>query len=198
MRTVILTMLSLILLGILGAAVFVYSGVFNVAADEPHSALVYAVMETTRIRSIKAHASGIVVPAGYDSEANIAAAAGHFAEHCVMCHGGPGVKPNEIAAGMYPTPPSLKHVRDRYTPAEIFWILKHGIKTSAMPTMADDGDAMLWSTVTFLERLPGMSEEDYNDLWMKAQAQNGGKGMSMGGMNMHGADEPTAEKSSKP
>lgn len=193
MKTVILTTLSLFLLAVAGAVAFVYSGVFNVAADEPHSTVVHAVLETARVRSIKAQAAGIVVPGGFDEEAKIISAAGHFSEHCVTCHGAPGAKAGETAQGMYPKPPDLTHVSERFRPAELFWIIKHGLKMSGMPSMAHDGDAMLWSTVAFLQRLPHMSGEDYNGLWMKAQAQNG-EGHNMGGMNMHGAGATDAEK----
>lgn len=187
MRTVILTVLSAIVLAILGAVAFVYSGIFNVAADEPHSALVLSVLETARVRSIQAHAAGIVPPSGYDTEPNVVAAAGHFAEHCVICHGAPGVKQSDLAKGMYPRPPDLTQVSDRYTPGQIFWIVKHGIKMTAMPTMADDGDPMLWATVAFLQRLPRMSEDDYNELWMKAQAEAGQGHGGMGEMKMGGS-----------
>lgn len=197
MKTVVLTTLSLIVIAVVGAAAFVYSGVLNIAADEPHSAFVHAVMETARARSIKAHSTGIVVLGGFDDEAKIVGAVGHFSEHCVICHGAPGTKPDKIAQGMYPKPPDLKHVSERYTPAELFWIIKHGIKMTGMPSMADDGDAMLWSTVAFLRQLPRMSDEDYNDLWMKAQAQNGGS-HNMGGMDTHGAAATDAEQQHKP
>ncbi|MDN3626867.1 hypothetical protein [Methylobacterium isbiliense] len=58
---------------------------------------------------------------------------------------------------------------------------------SGMPSMESDGDAMLWSTVAFLEKLPRMSDEAYNDLWMQAQAAGSQGGMNHGAMNMDGA-----------
>ncbi|MBN9560562.1 MAG: cytochrome c [Alphaproteobacteria bacterium] len=199
MKTVVLTTLSLIVLALIGAAAFVYSGVFNVAAAEPHSAFVYSVLQTARIRSIKARAAGIVVPDGYDTEPKIVGAVGHFVEHCATCHGAPGTKPAEFAKGMNPRPPDLKRVKDRYTPAELFWIVKNGIKMTGMPSMADDGDPMLWATVGLLERLPSMTDKDFNDLWMQAQAQaKGGRGMQMDRMDMHGAGGSDSEKQHKP
>lgn len=197
MRTVILTTLSLIVLAALGVVAFVYSGLFNVAAARPDPPIIYSVLQTVRIRSIQAHAAGIVVPSGYDTEPKIVAAVGHFVEHCATCHGAPGTKPAEFTKGMNPRPPNLTHVKDRYTRAELFWILKNGIKMTGMPSMAADGDPMLWATVAMLEQLPKMTDEDFNDLWMQAQAQEGGghggmEGMSgmggMGGKDTHGKD----------
>lgn len=168
-----------------GTVIFIYSGTFNVAATDPHSAPAYWMMEKTRARSIQVHAAGIAPPEGIDSQDKIVAAAGHFAAHCAICHGGPGIDRDEFAKGMYPLPPDLTKVSQRYTAAELFWILKNGIKMSGMPSMADDGDQMLWSTVAFLQRLPTMSPDDYNELWMASQTQGGmGHMMNTGGMNM--------------
>lgn len=49
-------------IGLVGGVLLVYSGVFNVAADEPHSTPVYWLLESVRDRSIAAHARGIAIP----------------------------------------------------------------------------------------------------------------------------------------
>ena len=194
MRTVLATLLSATVLAVAGGAAFIYSGAFNVAATEPHWPATYWAMEKARVRSIQAHATGLVAPAGYDEQSKLAGAAGHFSEHCATCHGGPSIKASEWAEGMYPPPPNLKEVSSRYTPGELFWILKNGIKMSAMPSMASDGDEMLWSTVALLEKLPILSDEDFNDLWMTAQAAGGGMGMEHGAMmNGGGMDHGTMQ-----
>lgn len=195
MKTVAFTVIAFVLAAAAAGAAVIYSGTYNVAATDPHWDATYRMLETARVRSIKAHAAGIVVPAGLDDQAKIAAAAGHFSAHCAVCHGGPGIDRGDFAAGMYPQPPDLTNVSKRYTPAELFWILKHGIKMSGMPSMADDGDDMLWATVGFLEKLPGMTPDQYNDLWMEAQAESGGgHGMAnMGGMNMGAAHKVSGE-----
>ncbi len=185
-KIVLVTLLSAGVLSVLIAAAVIYAGLFNVAATDPHWSATYWVLDTARVRSIKVHAAGLAPPAGYDAPKNIVSAVGHFSEHCATCHGAPGANPNELAEGMYPRPPNLKEVADRYTSGELFWILKHGIKMSGMPSMESDGDAMLWATVAFLEKLPKMSDDAYNDLWMQAQAAGDHGGMDHGSMNMDG------------
>ena len=186
MKTVLATLFSIAALAVAGAAAFVYSGAFSVAATDPHWSATYWVMERTRMRAIQARAAGITPPVGYDEQAKVVSAIGHFSEHCVICHGGPGARRNEAMDGMYPPPPSLTNVARRYTPGELFWILKNGIKMSGMPSMTSDGDDMLWATVAVLQKLPGLSDEDYNDLWMASQVQGeqGGTDMGHGPMNM--------------
>ena len=187
-KAVVLTLIAIVLAAAAAGAAAIYSGVYNVAATDPHWPITYRILEIARNRSIRAHAAGIVVPAGYAEEKKVIAAAGHFGEHCSVCHGGPGLDRGDFAGGMYPKPPDLTNVSKRFTPSELFWILKNGIKMSGMPSMADDGDEMLWATVGFLEKLPGMTPDEYNDLWMASQAAGGQhQMMGMGGMDMHGA-----------
>ena len=187
MKTVLATLAATALAVALGGVAFVYSGAFNVAATDPHWPVTTWVLEKARQRSIQAHAAGLAAPAGYDEQAKVVGAVSHYSEHCAVCHGGPGTRQGELASGMYPQPPDLANVANRHTPGELFWILKNGIKMSGMPSMASDGDDMLWSTVALLEKLPGMSVEDYNDLWMASQMQGEG-GMDHGaGNNGHGA-----------
>lgn len=78
-----------------------------------------------------------------------------------------------MAEGMYPKPPVLNDVAQRYTPGELFWILKHGIKMSGMPSWADHGDDDLWNIVAFLEKLPGMNSSTYQALVARAEAAGG-------------------------
>ncbi|MGH9497889.1 MAG: c-type cytochrome [Terriglobales bacterium] len=68
-------------------------------------------------------------------EANLAAGAAVYREHCAVCHGLPGQKPTAIAAGMYPRPPKLlegKGVTDD-EPGESYWKVANGIRLTGMP-----------------------------------------------------------------
>jgi len=187
MRICVITLLATILLVVLAGLAFIYSGAFNVAATDPHWRATEWVLDKARMRSIQMHATGIDVPKGYDDDAKIVGAIGHFSEHCAICHGGPGLKRGEIGEGMYPKPPDLTNAAARYTPGELFWILKNGIKMSGMPSMASDGDDMLWRTVALLQKLQSLSLDDFNDLWMRAQAQGEHGGMQHG----DSSDAPT-------
>jgi mono/diheme cytochrome c family protein len=178
MLKVFATAVALTAILVLGAGAYVYSGAFNVAATEHHSDFVYAVFDTARVRSIKAHAVGIQPPPDLGSQPRIVNGTSHFAEHCAMCHSAPGVEAQDLAEGMYPKPPVLTETAKRYTPGELFWILKNGIKMSGMPSWGDHGDDDLWNTVAFMEKLPNMTEQDYGRLVMAS--------MQAGGHHMHG------------
>jgi mono/diheme cytochrome c family protein len=170
MRTIIATLAVVIVIAVLGGLGFIYSGVYHVGATDRHLDLTYWVLDTTRLYSIRAHAAGIAVPLDLDDRARIVMGTGHFAAHCAVCHGAPGVPKGDIGVGLYPPAPDLANAARRYNSAELFWILKNGIKMSGMPAWYDHSDEELWATVAFLQKLPGMSEEDYGKLVMATMA----------------------------
>ena len=79
-----------------------------------------------------------------------------FRAHCVQCHGAPGRRAGAVRARPdAAAPTTLAHTGARRTPAELFWVVKNGIKMTGMPAwefrMADDE---LWAVVAFLQQLP--------------------------------------------
>ena len=85
---------------------------------------------------------------------------------------------DDVANGMYPKPPALTEAAWQWTPGELFWILRNGIKMSGMPAWKDHSEEELWNVVAFLQKLPEMSEQDYGKLIMTT--------MQAGGHHMHG------------
>jgi mono/diheme cytochrome c family protein len=145
------------------AVIFAYSGAFDVAADVPHSAPVNWVMEVVRDRSIAARTKDIQVPALDDTKL-VAEGAEHYDSMCVGCHLAPGVKDSEIRMGLYPRPPNLTE-HTHASPAEMFWVIKHGIKMTAMPAWGKThDDQSIWGLVAFLQELPQLSPEQYQAL----------------------------------
>jgi len=144
-------------------AAAVYGGWFNVAADDPHSGLFYAFMETVRSRSITTRA-GQLQPPALDDAALIATGARHYAAMCSECHLAPDQKDSELRRGLYPKPPNLTQPLNA-TASETFWVIKHGIKMSGMPAwgMTHD-DQSIWALVAFVQKLPGLSASQYHAL----------------------------------
>ena len=145
------------------AALFVYSGVFDVAADMPHSALVYAAMEVVRDRSVSVRSKDIQVPPLNDPKL-IADGAEHYDAMCANCHLAPGSQQSEMREGLYPQPPNLTEKID-LEPAAMFWVIKHGIKMSAMPAWGKThDDQSIWGIVAFLQKLPELTPGQYETL----------------------------------
>jgi mono/diheme cytochrome c family protein len=173
-RTILGTCIAAYGVLILGGLVFIYSGAYNVAATDQHWPLTYRLFETARLQSIKTRAAEITPPADLDDPSKIVMGTNHFAAHCAVCHSAPGVPKGDIAHGLYPQPPDLAVTAKQYTDAELFWIIKHGIKMTGMPAWAEHGDDENWGTVAFVKKLPGMTPEEYGKLVMQAM-QHGGQ-----------------------
>jgi hypothetical protein len=138
------------------AAAFVYFGIYNIAADAPHTSVVHSLIESLRDRSIAVRARGITPPADLNSPQRVAAGAGLYGEMCSSCHLGPGVERSELSQGLYPQAPDLAKAQE-LSAGEQFWIIKHGVKLSAMPAWGKTHpDPLIWDMVSFVRRLPGM------------------------------------------
>ena len=150
--------------GIVGvAAALVYSGVFDIAADTPHAALTSRILEIARDRSIAVRARDIKVPA-LDGSQLVASGAKDYAEMCTDCHLAPDQADSELRDGLYPRPPKLTERIDA-SPGEMFWVIKHGIKLTAMPAWGPThSDERIWGIVAFLQKLPELTPDQYHAL----------------------------------
>ncbi len=198
MRSVIATVAVVIVLVVLAAAGIIYSGAYYVGADRPHWSFTTWLLNEARDRSIRAHASGIAVPAGRDDPATIMAGVTHYAEHCAICHGAPGIERGDLAKGQYPRPPNLANAAQHYTPGELFWVMKHGIRMTGMPAWGDHSNDELWATVGFIEKLPSMTEQDYARLVAASRAQGGHRQEGHDAQPQPGKTQPTDGKDSDP
>lgn len=160
-RSAVLAVLATLAVLVLGGIIFIYSGVYNVAATEDHTALGRWVLGTTQDRSIAARAGDVPDPPAIDS-GMVAHGFEHYRAMCVVCHGAPGVERGEFGKGITPTPPELAEEAEEFSSKELFWITKHGMKMAGMPAFGPThSDEEIWGIVAFLERLPEMTPEEY-------------------------------------
>ena len=166
--------LLLVLLGVGGGATVMYSGIVNVAADEPHSDLVYWLLEQTRENSIRIAAQDIEVPDLSDPELLLTGGT-DYEYMCSSCHLKPGQSESDMSLGLYPAPPNLtlanqghkghQHGDDEQAVRKNFWVIKHGIKASGMPAWGKTHDEQrIWAMVAFIKQLPTLTHEQYQIL----------------------------------
>jgi cytochrome c553 len=144
---------------VLAGTIFVWSGIYNVAASSGHLRITTWLLAMIRERSIDTRSFPIKVPPlGDDGMIRLGAA--HYEGGCAPCHGRPGEDMNPIVSGMLPPPPNLTEVSKRRPPEEIFWIVKHGLKYTGMPAWPNTGrDDEVWAVTAFLAALPGATGE---------------------------------------
>jgi cytochrome c553 len=66
---------------------------------------------------------------------------------------------------MLPPPPDLSGVSAEWKDRELFWVVKHGIKYTGMPSWVSlQRDDEVWTVVSFLRRLRGLDPAAYRDL----------------------------------
>ena len=160
-RTVLLTLAVLAVI----VVATIYLGVYDVAADEPHWSMTEGIIGTSRDRSIRRQAKEVPAPPALEDQKRIANGASEYAEMCTGCHLAPGMKDTEMRQGLYPRPPDLTEHGTHRSPAEQFWIVKHGLKMTGMPAWGlTHDDERLWSMVAFLRKLPGMTPAQYQQL----------------------------------
>jgi mono/diheme cytochrome c family protein len=144
--------------------VVMFSGVINVAATDPHNPVTRFMLNTTMENSVRAHATGITAPSLEDPQL-VMEGFRHYREMCVGCHLAPGIDSTEISEGLLPGPPRLQAEADEWTPGELFWVIKNGVKMTGMPAWGPThSDAKIWAIVAFLEKLPHMTAEQYQEM----------------------------------
>lgn len=150
--------------GVLAGAAALYvifSGAFDASASTPHRAIVAWATHTTMIHSVRARAADITAPRAF-SAAEVQAGLASYDQHCVACHGGPGIPRAPFVSAMTPTAPYLLDAARRWSPAELYYIVHRGVKMTAMPAWGEVlSDKETWNLVAFLEALPKMSAADY-------------------------------------
>ncbi|HKK15047.1 MAG TPA: cytochrome c [Gammaproteobacteria bacterium] len=163
--TVIKTAIWLIVIGCAAFVAFIYSGMYNVAATVPHSAFGRWVFSTTMERSVESHAAGIVAPDNLKDPDMVKAGFKHYRENCLGCHGAPGMERHEGPRNMTPEPPDLSKAAPEWSAAQLYWIVKNGVKMTAMPAWGPTHtDHQLWAIVAFLQKLPGMTPAQFQQL----------------------------------
>jgi cytochrome c553 len=162
--------IALALLGVVGGALvvgailFAWTGIYSVGASEGHWPATRLFLEFAMRRSVATHALA-VDPAPPFTKAMFRRGLGHFASACAPCHGAPGEPRNEVVRNMLPPPPDLALHVPSWRPEQLFWIVKHGLKYTGMPSWpTQQRDDEVWAMVAFLERLPELSPQEYDPL----------------------------------
>lgn len=136
----------------LGSLAYFELGFSPIESDARPSALETGLINSTVRAAVRRNASGLSAPHPA-SEETLVAGGKLYLDGCAGCHGTPGKPLREIVA-IYPPVPQLPYVGTPYTKPEIYWIVKHGIRMTAMsaygPFYSDD---QLWALASFLHRI---------------------------------------------
>lgn len=164
MKKALLILAALAFVAGLAGAGAIQAGLYDISASEQHLRPTFRIMDFALRRAISQRSREIEVPP-LDQQNRIERGLALFDEHCVQCHGAPGVAPAPFALGLRPAPANLALTARDWPPAEIFWAVKNGIKMTGMPAWEFRfPETDLWAVVAFVMKLPELSPAAYEAL----------------------------------
>jgi mono/diheme cytochrome c family protein len=150
--------ITALILMALAAALFAWT--YNVAATVPETAAEFEILHSIMRHSVRMHA-GTQERETWSKE-ELREGFKEYDEMCIICHSAPGKERTLISKGLRPQPPNLAETSKQWTSAQLFWIIKNGIKMTGMPAFGPThSDERIWSIVGFVRRLPQMSPDDF-------------------------------------
>ncbi len=88
------------------------------------------------------------------TEATLLDGARLYRDNCADCHGRPDNPVSDYGGSFYPRAPQFMKARPRLPENQNFYIIKYGVRWSAMPAWGNImADSEVWQVVTFLSQL---------------------------------------------
>jgi mono/diheme cytochrome c family protein len=110
-------------------------GLAPVAADQRPSPLEARILGVALRKAVVRRTSGEPEPPPPSNE-DLASGAEIYKEMCSRCHGEPGAVSSSLGSSFYPPAPLLPGHGSEWSERQLFWIIKHGIRNTAMPAWA--------------------------------------------------------------
>lgn len=175
LKIVAVTIAACACVEVIGGLLFLASGMYNIAADQPHLPLAHWFLETAKTRSVEFRGEAEKAPNLRD-QSLVKKGLVLYRKNCQPCHGAPGVAEEQIGRGINPKPPPLALAVNNWTDSQLFWITSHGLKMSGMPAFdARLSEVDRWAIVALLRRMVLLSPAEYADLAAAADLNTGNK-----------------------
>jgi len=169
MGTKLIVFIFVVSLGIVGAFGWLGYQLFTTgfsAKTEPHALEVLMARQIRRLAiPIKKRNAQNPIPLSPDVMKESLA---HFADHCATCHANDGSGQTPIGKNVYPKAPDLRLADTQsMSDGEIFWVIHHGIRFTAMPAWGEGDpaqDKASWKLVHFIRHLPQLTPEELDQM----------------------------------
>jgi mono/diheme cytochrome c family protein len=169
MGTKLIVFIFVVSLGIVGAFGWVGYQLFTTgfsAKTEPHALEVWMARQIRHLAiPIEKRNAQNPIPLSPDVMKESLA---HFADHCATCHANDGSGQTPIGKNVYPKAPDLRLADiQSMSDGEIFWVIHHGIRFTAMPAWGEGDpaqDKASWKLVHFIRHLPQLTPEELDQM----------------------------------
>jgi mono/diheme cytochrome c family protein len=152
MKTFLLGFTAAFLILPLSTVAYFRLGFAEVPSDASPPAWESRLMRSAVHASVRRSAAQIpVAPLGDIAEATIEGGK-LYLNGCAGCHGEPGNPEQDLSH--YPRVPQFAQVGTQYSDAELYWIVKHGIRMTAMSAYGPSySERELWALASFVRRI---------------------------------------------
>jgi len=167
MRNFVLGVIVTVLIIIIGGAGVVLLGLAPTQADSAPPRWEMRIAHTAMDRAIERNAPRVNNPVPATDE-NLIDGMKIYVMSCAECHGGLDRKPSAMAHSFYPPAPSLiLHPLDD-PEGQIFYVVRTGIRNTAMPAWSKTmSETDIWKVTTFLTRLEKLPPA-VQEYWQKS------------------------------
>lgn len=152
MKTFLLGFVAALVLLPTGALGYFRLGLAETPSDAIPPAWETWVMQSAVRASVRRSAAALQTPPADHVDDAVIEGGRLYLNGCAGCHGTPG-KPGEDLSS-YPRVPQLPQVGTAYSQPEMHWIIKHGIRNTAMSAYGPFySDKQLWALTAFLREI---------------------------------------------
>jgi mono/diheme cytochrome c family protein len=153
---VLVILLAFLLIAIAG---WFFAARFSLSALNDPGPIETFLATKMKLWSVSKSARGPLPPAPPDNEASVNIGQMIYGGECASCHGTDGRTPTDVGRWMYPRAVNLSSLEtQQWSDAELFWIIKHGIRLSGMPGLGKtQSDEQIWHLVHYVRSLSARS-----------------------------------------
>ena len=152
-----------------GIYLLLNQGKFPVGADNPPSRLERSLANMAVDQYVERNAPKQSNPMAANVE-NLTAGARAYEQNCSFCHGGAARRISPMRTKFNPPVPQIINHIPGDPDANLFWVTKHGIRMSGMPTW--DGilsDNQIWQIIAFVKN-SGKLPPEVQQAWQQVAA----------------------------
>ena len=141
---------TLLAIGV-GAIGITHLGLYPIGADNPPGAIERALASRAMDVYAEKHKPEGANPTEI-TPANLTEGAKEYEEHCAFCHGGAKARVSPMQDKFSPPAPQLINKIPHDDDAWLFWVTKHGVRMTGMPSWSGVmSDEEMWKVIAFIK-----------------------------------------------
>jgi mono/diheme cytochrome c family protein len=137
----------------IAAGIALFGGFLPVTADMPAGGFEKAVLSAALSRGVRRGAQRLTNPLTV-TDSTLVAGLNTYKANCASCHGAPDLEQSTYGKSFLPTVPQFAEQPPHRSEAELYYIIRHGIRMTGMASWEKQmEDKQLWQVAAFLSRL---------------------------------------------